>query len=235
MQNKRKSLHQKKHLKHEAGYSLIEIAIALVIIGLIISAVLKGYDVLENAQLKSVMMQLNEYRLAMHTFEEKYGAKPGTLKNASTIFPSLETQYNGTTPSYSPGGGLDKSTAIGKVWIQLAAADLIGDPGLPQGPHLAAKQGAPSTKIGGVVALEQSPPNMPGLWFVIGNENADKNNNALFTPVQAMQLMQQFDTDLPGKGRVRAQDGHDTPNKCIQGDVLNLTHSDKACVLYVKV
>lgn len=222
-------------LRYEAGYSLIEIAIALVIIGLVIGAAIKGYDVLENAQLKSIMMQSNEYRLAIHSFEEKYGAFPGTFKEASQVLNGLDRSYDGSGGSALEKNGLDKNKDEGKVWIQLAAANLIGDPGIPDGGDLQFGKGAPTTKLGGGFTIEYSPEDdLPGLWFVVGEKNGNRGNGALFTPQQAMQFLKQFDSDHPKRGRVRAKDGANAAGKCLSGEQFNLTHSDRACVLYMR-
>jgi prepilin-type N-terminal cleavage/methylation domain-containing protein len=237
MKNKmRNKSHRRPIPPHEAGYSLIEIAIALVIIGLVVGAALKGYDVLENAQLKSIMMQVNEYRLAIHSFEEKYGAFPGTLKNADKIFSNFNASYNGSGKNVIGQNGLSTTEDAGKVWIQLAAANLIGDPGTPEGAMTFGK-GAPATKLGGGITLEYAPEaGLPGLWFIVGEVNGSQGNNGLLTPQQTLQLLKQFDSDTPNKGRIRAKDGKDQSGRCVKdgGQTLNLESNDRACVLYVR-
>ena len=85
---------KKKNLdtKHgQEGFSLVELSIALLIIGLIVGGVLKGQELLESARLKSALSQVNEFRLATGVFMDKYNALPGDFDHASEyIAPTLK-------------------------------------------------------------------------------------------------------------------------------------------------
>jgi hypothetical protein len=70
----------------------VEIAIVLVIIGLLIGGVLKGQAIIHNAKVKRVMKSADEIRAAIYTFYDKYGAYPGD--EASTVIPPGDT-HNG--------------------------------------------------------------------------------------------------------------------------------------------
>jgi len=63
--------------KHQAGFTLVEIAIVLVIIGLIIGAVLKGQELINNAKLKRAYNQQREVAAAAYTYFDRYGLYPG--------------------------------------------------------------------------------------------------------------------------------------------------------------
>lgn len=69
----------------QAGFSLVELAIALMIIGLIVGGILKGQELLESARLKSVLTQVNEYRVAVTTFMDRYDALPGDFDQAAEL------------------------------------------------------------------------------------------------------------------------------------------------------
>lgn len=58
----------------QAGYSLIELSVVLVIIGLIVGGVTKGRTLVENARLKALVTQIQTYRMAHELFVERYGA-----------------------------------------------------------------------------------------------------------------------------------------------------------------
>jgi prepilin-type N-terminal cleavage/methylation domain-containing protein len=70
-------LNLKKIRRDQSGFTLVEIAIVLVIIGLIIGGVLKGQAMIENAKVKRVVKQGDELRAAIMTFYDKYGVYPG--------------------------------------------------------------------------------------------------------------------------------------------------------------
>ena len=54
------------------GFTLIELSIVLVIIGLIIGGVLIGQDLVKSSQIRSLASQLQQYKSAVATFENKY-------------------------------------------------------------------------------------------------------------------------------------------------------------------
>ncbi len=74
------------------GFTLIELSIVLVIIGLIVGGVLVGRDLVEAAKIRSELTQLQKFTAAIHTFKVKYNEMPGDM----TI--SKATQFFGTTP-----------------------------------------------------------------------------------------------------------------------------------------
>lgn len=72
--------YNKKH-QLQKGFTLVELAIVLVIIGLIISSVLVGQDLIKAAQLRATVRQLDSYQAAVGTFINKYNGIPGDLNN----------------------------------------------------------------------------------------------------------------------------------------------------------
>ena len=62
-----------------AGFTLVEIAIVLVIIGLIIGGILVGADLIKVATLRSQISQINRYSAAVATFQSKYNVLPGDM------------------------------------------------------------------------------------------------------------------------------------------------------------
>lgn len=81
--------------KSQAGFTLVEIAIVLVIIGLLIGGVLKGQAMVQNAKVKRVVKQADEFRAAVMTFYDKYGVYPGD-ENLAAIPPNgADAEGNG--------------------------------------------------------------------------------------------------------------------------------------------
>jgi len=70
-------MHLKRLRRDQGGFTLVEIAIVMVIIGLLIGGVLKGQAMIENAKVKRVVKQADELRAAVMTFYDKYGVYPG--------------------------------------------------------------------------------------------------------------------------------------------------------------
>lgn len=61
----------------DKGFTLVELAIVLVIIGIIIGAVLRGQQMIESAKLKRLYNQQREIIAAIYTYYDKYGKFPG--------------------------------------------------------------------------------------------------------------------------------------------------------------
>ncbi len=66
-----------KEMKEQKGFTLIELAIVLVIIGIIIGAVLKGQDLIESARIKRFDNSLREWETAVWTYVDRQGVFPG--------------------------------------------------------------------------------------------------------------------------------------------------------------
>lgn len=66
-----------KILKEEQGFSLIELALILIIIGIIISLVLKGQDVIESSRMKRFETDVRHWRTSAWLFLDRKGIFPG--------------------------------------------------------------------------------------------------------------------------------------------------------------
>lgn len=75
--------------RNQKGFTLVEIAIVMVIIGLLIGGILKGQEMIQNAKVKRVVKQADEMRAAVMTFYDKYGQLPGDENSA--LFPPGDT------------------------------------------------------------------------------------------------------------------------------------------------
>lgn len=72
------------------GFTLIELAIVMVIIALLIAGILSGKELLQQARVRTLMKQIAEIFTDYNTFLSKYGSPPGDLANASTLLSGLE-------------------------------------------------------------------------------------------------------------------------------------------------
>jgi prepilin-type N-terminal cleavage/methylation domain-containing protein len=218
--------------KRQEGFSLIESAIVLVIMGFLIGGVLKGKDLIESARLKRVISQLNEYRLATSAFLDKYDALPGDFNRASTLI--REGLQNGNGNGIVDGGGLVAGSEALNFWAHLAGAGFIGNPG-PENEQGVGDfgKGAPESSIGGGFTVENNPHGLRGLWFILGKKVGDHGDGGLLTPSQAQAIDKKLDNGHPNSGKVRAMDGSDAPSHaCVVEDGLyNIENHEPVCIL----
>ncbi len=100
----------------EKGFTLVEIAIVLVIIGLLIGGILKGQQMIRNAKAKRLYKMADELRVAWNTFYDKYNQIPG------------DENINGIPEGESGNGdgdGIIDSGEQGAVFEDLSKAGLI--------------------------------------------------------------------------------------------------------------
>jgi len=106
-------------MRNQQGFTLVEIAIVLVIIGLLLGGVLKGQEMIKSAKVKSQIQQIDGISAAFNTYQDKYGAIPGDDANAivNTGVAGLTNGNGGGTYS-----GVEGDTYI---WEHLQAANLL--------------------------------------------------------------------------------------------------------------
>jgi prepilin-type N-terminal cleavage/methylation domain-containing protein len=68
----------------QKGFTLVELAIVMTIIGLLIGGILKGQELMQNARITSTVSQVKSYSAAVTTFKDMYQATPGDMLNAGT-------------------------------------------------------------------------------------------------------------------------------------------------------
>jgi prepilin-type N-terminal cleavage/methylation domain-containing protein len=77
-----------KQRSRQAGFTLVEIAIVLVIIGLLLGGILKGQEMITQAKIKNVINDFNGVTAAVNSYQDRYRALPGDDATAATRWTS---------------------------------------------------------------------------------------------------------------------------------------------------
>ena len=120
---------------HQKGFTLVEIAIVLVIIGLLLGGVLKGQEMIENSRIKSIVNDMKAVQAAYNGYIDRYKAIPGDDTAATMLARGWPGTVGGT------GNGVLLITAAqtftnggeqGAFWRAMRASGLLqGDPTAP--------------------------------------------------------------------------------------------------------
>src|SRR5437016_11985483 len=81
--------------KRQQGFTLVEIAIVLVIIGLLLGGILKGQEMITQAKIKNVIADFSGVSAAYHGYQDRYRAVPGDDPNAASRWTNLPVAISG--------------------------------------------------------------------------------------------------------------------------------------------
>lgn len=207
----------------EQGFTLVELAIVLIIIGLLIGGILKGQELIANAQVKSVASQIKGFDAAVTTFRDSYGTLPGDIGTPATRLPNCTAvpcttvgDNDGiidTLAMIGPGSGGGEGAVM---WTHMAAADIVtGIQGavftFPNGALPAASIGGGfwaghTSNTGGDLALTDATALRQGHYFVFNGTPGTPvaAGTGGLQPLQAERIDRIMDDGLPNTGTVRA-------------------------------
>jgi prepilin-type N-terminal cleavage/methylation domain-containing protein len=74
-----------------SAFTLIEIAIAVVIIGLLVGGIMVGRGLIRSSEMQSVLAESARYTQAVSAFRDKYMALPGDFAGATTIWGAADS------------------------------------------------------------------------------------------------------------------------------------------------
>lgn len=209
------------------GFSLLELAIALVVIGVMAAGVMKGRELLSHARFHAVASQVRDYRAAVFSFRDVYGSWPGDFDQASFSFDARGCNDGN-------GNGIIDGRDADYFWLHLAQAGYIAYPGVPeQGQKPRFGSGFPESRLGGGFIVAYNPsPDLKGHWLILsGNEDGKR---ALLTPKEARILSKKLEDGNPMTGDIQARDGIGG-GKCLTTHGQFTASTESSCVMYFKL
>lgn len=195
------------------GFTLVELSIVLVIIGLIVSSVLVGQELIRSAELRATTSQYQKFQTAVNTFIGKYNGIPGDIQGETFGLTDANTgngaglgDSNGTIQA--SGGGIAAPTGeTADFWSHLTT------PGreLVEGSYA----GGAGAIIGQDVPRMKFSGNGWGVYgiasrnyFVAGIiANAAYHTRNAFVPLDAFSIDEKVDDGVPTTGTIVALQG----------------------------
>lgn len=206
---------KKKFNKSQKGFTLVELSIVLVIIGLIISSVLVGQDLVKAAELRSIVTQYESFNAAVGAFRGKYNGVPGDVAG-NTDFGFTGNGDGDGVLSVSTDLAADGAGDLGEnvnFWNHLGStgASLIsGSYNAAAVTSATASATLPKSKVGEYWGVFGSGSTN---YFVVGVTGAASGvylTTAVFTPLEAKGVDDKIDDGRPGRGIVQARGAHAT-------------------------
>ena len=219
------------HARH--AFTLVELSIVLVILGLLVGGVLTGQSLIRAAELRSINTQFQTFQTATMTFRDKYFGIPGDITNASAYWGAADgstgntagcASVSSTTTATCNGNG-DGKINLGYssynetfgFWKQLANAGLIEGSYIGTGVGTInghTKANVPSGRINPSLwfvnfagVLTSNPPTFDGDYGNVlglgGIVTNDFPQTAFLKPDDAYNIDVKMDDGKPAQGKVR--------------------------------
>jgi prepilin-type N-terminal cleavage/methylation domain-containing protein len=185
--------------KAQQGFTLVEIAVVLVIIGLLLGAILKGQELIENSRVKNAVNEINSIKAASFGYLDRYKAMPGdngpvaTLQARGTAWAGITVGGNGDGQVAAPVNPFAAPAAehLG-FWQHLRAAGFLT--GNPANVGAAALSRNAFTGLTGLASLTTQMANFNSVVVCMSQVPGKA----------ATALDNQIDDGQPGTGTLRA-------------------------------
>ena len=180
----------------EVGFTLVEIAIVLVIIGLLLGGILKGQEMITQAKIKNIVNDFNGVTVAVTSYQDRYRALPGDDLNATTRW-TVQAPASGNGNGTVEGLYNDATTTTEShlFWQHLRIAGFV--PGLTTG---AGSRTLPPNAAGGLIGVESGVPGTNGLGFTSTIICFSNLPEKIASAVDG-----QMDDSNPASGQIRGQ------------------------------
>lgn len=195
----------------QKGFTLIEIAIVLVIIGLLLGGVLQGQQLIENSRVKSATNDFNGIAAGAFSYQDRYGRLPGDDPGATT---ARGSSWKNAAGGNGDGVITDATNVFDPMTgdeTELFFQDLRSAGFISGDPSLSDKTALPANPFGGLITIMSAPTLTDGAAtpsLLNGNKVCMGNVSG----GSAIALDTQLDDGKANSGRFRAMADGGTPN-----------------------
>ena len=109
----------------KSGFTLIEISIVLIIIGLIAAGILIGRDLIHQAELRADISKMRDLDVAVQTFKLKYNCLPGDCPNATDFLDNTVNGDGNDVIGLQIGSGGAYSMMLPSIWNSEAVESIV--------------------------------------------------------------------------------------------------------------
>lgn len=198
---------------NQGGFTLVEIAIVLVIIGLLLGGVLKGQELINSAKVKNIANDFRTIPLFIYGYQDKFKRLPGDDPDVATRFGTNGVLATGPS-GYKTGNGIiegkwDSKAVTDENVLFWQHARLAGLAAGSTDFSDATKASLPSNAEGGQIGIQMTPPpikDLSGTYYVCSSGINSK---------LAQQLDTTMDDGAPDRGTLRAQEGASTSDSAV--------------------
>ncbi len=151
--------------RRQSGFTLIEIAIVLVIIGLLLGGILKGQELINSAKVKNLATDFRNTPVFIYGYQDKFKSLPGDDSAADTHVSGTVATTNGTTGNGVIEGNWYSTTTTDESYLFWQHVRLAG---LAPGPTVVGAGFLPVNAQGGQIGVQSAAPfaNMNGTYFI---------------------------------------------------------------------
>ena len=185
----------------QQGFTLVEIAVVMVIIGLLLGGVLKGQELINSAKVKSVINDFRNTSTHVFGYQDRFRAMPGDDPGvANRLAGAVRASTGGTTGNGRIDGAWNSVTPTDEtvlLWQHVRLANLAtGDGRSPAAEGIVLTDWLPRNAAGGRIGVTSAPPiaGWGGTFFI-----CQDNLPGSF----ARQIDIAMDDGLPASGTVR--------------------------------
>jgi len=244
-------------IKTNTGFTLLELSIVIVIIGLIVAGISAGQSLVRQASLRGIASDFSQYKVALNSFKLQYDAWPGDMVNASDYWgaacggaSAAPTGCNGNgnkliQASVSNGVAIEEFRA----WQHLALAGLtsgtytgeISSGGLFNGGENVPRGSIPNSAW----SFRYASSNHNSFTLTSDSETTSTSFDPILTPAESYAVDVKLDNGIPNmtfspQDLVSASNGFGGAGNCYTGSglssVYNLSYTETdGCAIHFRL